>query len=57
MKNNKVLAGWMILGLIIVGIFGLIAAFFSFVNEFNYVGVGVCLFAAAYAFSRVLKTF
>ena len=57
MNNSKNVAGWMMIGLIAVGIFGLFAAVLSFVNEYNYVGTGLCLFASAYSFSSVLKAF
>lgn len=56
-RNAKTLAGWMIIGLIFVGIFGLVAGLFSFINEYDYVGTGLCLIASALAFGRVLKAF
>ena len=56
-NNSKNIAGWMIIGLIVVGILGLFTAVLSFVNEYNYIGAGICLIASAYAFSSVLKAF
>ncbi len=56
-SKRKVLAGWMILGLLVVGLFGLFAALLSLVNAYNYVGTGLCLLASAYAFSMVLKAY
>ena len=59
MEENKAkaLAGWMIFFLIVVGVFGLFAAFLSFINEYNYIGSGLCLIASALAFSSVLKAY
>jgi hypothetical protein len=57
LNNEKNIAGWMIIGLIAVGIFGFIAAVLSFVNEYDHVGTGICLFASAYLFGSVLKAF
>ena len=55
--NEKKLAGWMMIALIIIGIFGLFTALLSFVNEYDYVGAGLCLLASGYAFSSVLKAY
>ena len=59
MKESKstALAGWMMIGLIVVGVFGLFTAFLSFINEYDYVGTGLCLLASAFAFSSVLKAY
>jgi len=56
-EKNKTLAGWMVLGLIVVGIFGLFAGFLSFINEYNYLGTGLCLIASALAFGTVLRSY
>ena len=54
-NRNKPLSGMMIFALIGIGIIGIFTALLSFLNEFNYVGTGLCLLAAAYAFNAVLK--
>jgi hypothetical protein len=56
-KRNKPLAGWMVLGLIVVGLFGIFAGLLSFLNEYDYVGTGLCLIASALAFGKVLESF
>lgn len=56
-NQNKRLAGRMMIALILIGIFGFAAALFAWFNEYDYVGAGLCLFAAAYAFSSVLKAY
>ena len=56
-QRNKALAGWMIFGLILVGIFGLFAGLLSFINEYNYLGTGLCLIASALAFGKVLEAY
>lgn len=56
-KKNKALAGCLVLGLIVVGLFGLFAGFLSFINEYDYVGTGLCLIAAALAFGKVLESY
>lgn len=56
-KKNTRLAGWMVLGLIGIGICGLFAGFLSFINEYNYVGTGLCLIASAQAFGMVLRAY
>ena len=59
MDQNKSqrFAGWMMVGLTVTGTFGIIAALFAWLNEFDYIGVGICLLAAAYAFNGVLKAY
>lgn len=59
MNENKInaLVGWMIFSLIAIGVLGLFAAFLAFANEFDYIGVGLCLLASAYAFGSVLKAY
>ena len=56
-KNSNKLVGWMVLGLIFVGIFGLVGGIFSFINEYDYVGTGLCLIASALAFGNMLKAY
>jgi len=56
-KKTKALAGWMVICLIVVGVFGFFAAILSFINEYNYIGSGLCLIASAFAFSSVLKAY
>lgn len=56
-KNNKAVAGLMILGLIVIGVFGLFAGVLSLFNEYNYIGTGLCLIASVLAFGAVLKSY
>ena len=56
-SRNKTVAGWMMLFLIAIGLLGIFTALLSFLNEYNYIGTGLCLLAAAYAFSSVLKAY
>jgi len=59
MSENKprLLAGWMMIGLIVVGILGILGAFLSLLFENDYIGMGLCLLAAAYAFGSVLNAY
>ena len=56
-KTSKKIAGWMMIGLFVIGILGILGAVLSMLNELNFIGAGLCLFAAAYAFSAVLKAY
>ena len=56
-KTSRKIAGWMIIGLIVVGILGVLATFLSILNQYDYIGAGLCLLAAGYAFSAVLKAY
>jgi len=56
-KQTTALAGWMILALILTGLLGLFTGFLSFINDYNYIGTGLCLIASALAFGTVLKMF
>lgn len=58
MTGNKLhtFAGWMLIGLIVVGILGLLGAVLSLLNS-DYLGMGLCLMASAYAFSGGLKAY
>ena len=56
-KQTTTLAGWMILALILTGLLGLFTGFLSFINDYNYIGTGLCLIASALAFGTVLKMF
>ena len=56
-NKNKTVAGLMILGLIVIGAFGLFAGVLSMFNEYNYLGTGLCLIASALAFGAVLKSY
>ena len=49
-KRYGVWAGLSVLGGFVVGVFGLFAAMLSLFNEYDYVGVGLCLLASAFAF-------
>ena len=56
-KQTTTLVGWMILALILTGLLGLFTGFLSFINDYNYIGTGLCLIASALAFGTVLKMF
>ena len=56
-EKNQRMAGFMIIGLIVVGLFGLFAGLLSMVNEYNYLGTGLCLIASALAFGAILKAY
>jgi hypothetical protein len=56
-KTSRKLAGWMMIGLIVVGILGILAAVLAMLSDRNYLGAGLSLLAAAYAFSSVLKAY
>ena len=49
-NRNGVWAGLSVLGGFIVGVFGLLASLLALFNEYDYVGVGLCLLASAVAF-------
>ncbi len=50
-KNiSSTIAGLSVIGVLVIGFTGIAAALFAVVNEQNYVGAGVCLFASALAF-------
>jgi uncharacterized membrane-anchored protein len=56
-QQNNALAGWMVIALIVIGLLGLFTGFLSFINEYNYIGTGLCLIASALAFGTVLKMY
>lgn len=56
-KKPKLLAGWMMIGLIVIGILAIFGALLSLINEYDYVGMGLCLLAAAYAFGAVVNAY
>ena len=47
----------MVLALIVIGLLGLFTGILSFINEYNYVGTGLCLIASALSFGTVLKMY
>ena len=55
--RRKAMPGLMMIGLIIIGILGIFTALLSFLNEYNYIGTGLCLLASAYAFNSILKAY
>ena len=55
--KNRGLAGLMIFGLIVIGVFGVFAGLLSLFNEYNYIGTGLCLIASVLAFGAVLKSY
>lgn len=56
-KTSRTIAGWMMIGLIVIGILGILAAVLGMLSDLNFLGVGLCLLAAAYAFGSVLKAY
>jgi hypothetical protein len=52
-KRVGVWVGLCLFGGFLVGVFGLFAALLSLVNEYNYIGVGLCLLASAFAFGLI----
>ena len=56
-NKTKTTARCLVLGLIVVGVFGLLAGALSLFNEYNYLGTGLCLIASALAFGAALKSF
>ena len=49
-RRSSAWVGFLILGGFIVGIVALLAGLLSVLNEFNYVGAGLCFLASAFAF-------
>ena len=56
-QQTNALAGWMVLALIVIGLLGLFTGILSFINEYDYIGTGLCLIASALAFGTVLKMY
>jgi len=56
-QTSRTIAGWMMIGLIVIGILGILAAILAMLSDLNFIGAGLCLLAAAYAFSAVLKAY
>lgn len=55
MDKGEQFGGLIILGSGLTGLFGLVGAFFSWVNEYDYVGMGLCLIASALAFGMAAR--
>lgn len=55
-KSNPVWAGLSVLGGFIVGIIGLLAGLLAILNEFNYIGAGLCFLASALAFGLLANS-
>ena len=49
-NRNSIWAGLMILGGFAIGLIGFIAGFFAFINEYDYIGAGLCFLASAISF-------
>lgn len=56
-RKPRLLAGWMMIGMVVIGILGILGAFLSLLFENDYIGMGLCLLASAYAFGGVLKAY
>lgn len=56
-QTSRTIAGWMMIGLIVIGILGILAAILAMLSDLNFIGAGLCLLAAAYALSAVLKAY
>jgi hypothetical protein len=56
-RRNPVWAGLSVLGSFIVGIIALLAGILAILNEFNYIGAGLCFMASALAFGLLANSF
>ncbi|UCD41834.1 MAG: hypothetical protein JSV69_14920 [Chloroflexota bacterium] len=55
-KSNPVWAGLSVIGGFIVGVVAFLAGLLAVVNEYNYVGAGLCFLAAALAFGLLANS-
>ena len=55
-KSNPVWAGLSLLGGFIVGLIGMLAGFLAILNEFDYIGAGLCFLASAMAFGLLANS-
>lgn len=56
-KPNPVWAGLSVLGGFIVGVVAFLAGVLAVLNEFDYIGAGLCFLAAALAFGLLANSF
>jgi hypothetical protein len=55
-KSNPVWAGLSVLGGFIIGIIAMLAGLLAVLNEFNYIGAGLCFLASAFAFGLLANS-
>ena len=55
-KSNPVWAGLSVIGGFIVGVVAFLAGLLAVINEFNYIGAGLCFLAAALAFGLLANS-
>jgi hypothetical protein len=54
-RNSSGWVGILVIGGFIVGIVALFAGILSILNEFDYVGAGLCFLASAFAFGLLVN--
>jgi hypothetical protein len=55
-KGNPVWAGLSVIGGFIVGLIAMLAGLLAILNEFNYIGAGLCFLASALAFGSLANS-
>ena len=55
-KGNPVWAGLSVLGSFIVGLIGMLAGLLAILNEFDYIGAGLCFLASGLAFGLLANS-
>ena len=55
-KRNPVWAGLSVLFGFIVGIIAMLAGLLAVINEFDYIGAGLCFLASAFAFGLLANS-
>jgi hypothetical protein len=54
-SQGSTVAGFSVIGAFVAGIAALVCALLAVVNEYDYIGAGLCLLAAATAFGHVMN--
>lgn len=54
--RNSIWAGLSVLGGFIVGVIAMLAGLLAILNEFNYIGAGLCFLASAFAFGLLANS-
>ncbi len=54
--RNSIWAGLIILGGFVVGVIAILAGLLAIINEFDYVGAGLCFLASAFAFGLLANS-
>ena len=55
-KGNPVWAGLSVLGSLIAGLIGMLAGLLAILNEFDYIGAGLCFLASGLAFGLLANS-